>query len=53
MNNVNINLHDYYNKLINLYNYTLINVSYFETKFCKFYTFFYYSPATERSKSEG
>ena len=53
MNNVNINLHDYYNKFINLYNYTLIDVSHFETKLCKFYTFFYYSPATERSKSEG
>ena len=44
MNNVNINLHDYYNKLINLYNYTLIDMSHFKTKLCKFYHFFIIHP---------
>ena len=29
MNNVSINLYDYYNKLVNLYNYTLTNVNHF------------------------
>ena len=43
MNNGNINLHNYYIKLVNLQNYTLIDVSHFKVKLCKFYTFFYYT----------
>ena len=29
MNSIGINLHDYYSKLVNVYNYTLTNVRYF------------------------
>ena len=29
MNNVNVNLYDYYNKLVNLYNYIQTNVGHF------------------------
>ena len=29
MNNVSVNLHGYYSKLVNLYNYTWIDVSHF------------------------
>ena len=29
MNSVNVNLHDYYNKFVNLYNYTLTDVGHF------------------------
>ena len=43
MNSVSINLNDYYSKLVNLHNYTQIDVSYFKAKLCKFYTFLYYT----------
>ena len=43
MNNINVNLHSYYSKLVNLYNYTQTNMGHFYLKFCKFYTFFYYT----------
>ena len=26
MNNINVNLHDYFNKLVNLYNYMLTDI---------------------------
>ena len=42
MNNVNVNLHNYCSKLINLYNYTQTDMSHFYAKLYKFYTFFYY-----------
>ena len=29
MNNINVNLHDYYNKLLNLHNYTQIDGDHF------------------------
>ena len=29
MNSISINLHSYYNKFVNLYNYILINMSFF------------------------
>ena len=44
MNSVNVNLHDYYNKFVNLYNYTLTDVGHFQEKLCKFYIYFYYTP---------
>ena len=40
MNIVNVNLHRYYNKLINLHNYTPTDVYPFWAKMYKFYTFF-------------
>ena len=43
MNNINANLHNYYIKLVNLYNYTCTNIGHFYLKFSKFYTFFYYT----------
>ena len=42
MNSISINLHNYFCKFVNLYNYILINMSYFWAKLCKFYTFFNY-----------
>ena len=44
MNSVNVNLHDYCNKLVNLHNYILIDVVHFKEKLCKFYIYFYYTP---------
>ena len=44
MNSFSVNLHSYYNKLINLHNYTLTDISHFYMKLCKFCTFFYYIP---------
>ena len=43
MNSVNINLQGHCNKLVNLHNYIHTNVDHFQTKLCKFYTFFYYT----------
>ena len=43
MNNINANLHNYYSKLVNLYNYTWTNIGNFYLKFSKFYTIFYYT----------
>ena len=39
-----VNLHGYYSKLVNLHNYVLTDVSHFQAKLCKFYTFLYYTP---------
>ena len=43
MNSININLHDYCNKFVNLHSITLIDVGHFQAKMCKIYTFFYYT----------
>ena len=40
MNNVSVNLHGYFSKFVNLHNYTLTDVSPFQEKLRKFYTFF-------------
>ena len=42
MNSVNVNLHSYCSKFVNIYNYKMTNVGKFQAKLCKFYTFFYY-----------
>lgn len=39
MNCLNVKLYGYCNKLLNIYNYTLIDVSYFRQKYVNF-TFF-------------
>ena len=44
MNSISVNLHGYCSKLVNLHNYTLIDVGHFYEKLCKIYTFFYYIP---------
>ena len=43
MNSININLHDYCNKFVNLRSITLIDVGHFQAKMCKIYAFFYYT----------
>ena len=36
MNSISINLNNYYNKLVNLHNYTQINVGYFLQNYSNF-----------------
>ena len=43
MNSINVDLHGYCSKLVNLYNHTHTDVDHFQAKLCKFYTFFYFT----------
>ena len=43
MNNISVNLHNYCKNFVNLHNYTQTDISYFQAKWCKLYTFFYYT----------
>ena len=43
MNRASVNLYDYSSKLVNLHDYTQIDVGHFLTKLCKFYIFFYHT----------
>ena len=38
-----VNLHGYYNKVVNLHSYTRTDVDHFKAKLCKFYISFYYT----------
>jgi len=40
MNSVNVNLHDYCSKLVNLHNYIRTDVGHFKAKLYNFYIFF-------------